>query len=174
VHGAKSDAGAKSEAYQANAGQRRSQIQRRTDMTPRIANLSKVILSLSLATGLLCASANASAQTSASVNIPFAFSADNQYVSAGSYKVELLSNRYLSLRNVATHQTQVLMVRPEEGQAIETRGRMVFHQEGSRKYLAQVWIAGTSLHSEMAIQHKPERELAKIDQAPSKIELALK
>jgi hypothetical protein len=147
---------------------------RRTNMTPRIANLSKVTLSVSLATGLLCAGANASAQTNASVNMPFAFSADNQFVPAGPYKVELLSDRYLSLRNIATNQTQILMVRPAAGQAIETRGRMVFHQEGSRKYLAQVWLAGTSLHSEMAIQHKPERELAKTNTAPSKIELALK
>jgi hypothetical protein len=127
-------------------------------MTSRIANLSNLILSLSLATGLLCAGATASAQTTASVTIPFRFSADNQNVEAGSYKLELLSVRYLSLRNIATNKTQVLMVRPEAGQVIETRGRLVFQQEGSRKYLAQVWIAGTSLHSEMAVQHKRERE----------------
>jgi len=144
-------------------------------MTSRIANLSKLIFSLSLATGLLCASANASAQTTASVTIPFAFSADNQSVAAGTYKVELLSDRFLSLRNTATNQTQVLMVRPEAGPAIETRGRLTFLQDGSRKYLAQVWIAGTSMHSEMAVQHKPERSLAK-GSAPrvSTIEVALK
>ena len=141
-------------------------------MTSRIANPSNLILSLSLATGLLCAGATASAQT-ASVTIPFAFSADNQYVPAGSYKVELLSDRFLSLRNMATNQTQVLMVRPEAGQAIETRGRMVFQQDGTRKYLAQVWIAGTSLHSEMAVQHKRDLESAKRTQA-STVEVALK
>ena len=141
-------------------------------MTSRIANLSNLILSLSLATGLLCADANASAQTTASVTIPFAFSADKQNVAAGSYKVELLSDRYLSLRNIATNKTQVLMVRPEEGQAIETRGRLVFQQDGSRKYLAQVWIAGTSLHSEMAVQHKRESQLAKGH--VTTVELALK
>ena len=144
-------------------------------MTTLIANLSKLMLSLSLATGLLlCAGANASAQTTASVTIPFAFSADNQNVTAGSYKVELLSDRFLSLRNTATNQTWVLMIRPETGSAIETRGHLTFQQEGSRKYLAQIWIAGTSMHSEMAIQHKHERNLAKSDTAPSAIELALR
>jgi hypothetical protein len=144
-------------------------------MTSRIANLSKLIFSLSLATGLLCAGANASAQTTASVTIPFAFSADNQYVAAGTYNVELLSDRFLSLRNTATNQTKILMVRPEAGLAIETRGRLTFLKEGSRKYLAQVWIAGTSLHSEMAVQHKPEHEFAKSDATPpSTLELALK
>jgi len=141
-------------------------------MTSRIANLSNLIFGLFLATGLLCAGATASAQTTASVTIPFAFSADNQNVAAGSYKVELLSDRYLSLRNIATNKTQVLMVRPEEGQAIETRGRLVFQQDGSRKYLAQVWIAGTSLHSEMAVQHKRESQLAKGH--VTTVELALK
>jgi len=141
-------------------------------MTSRTANLSNLIFSLSLAAGLLCSVAIASAQTTASVTIPFGFSADNQRVEAGSYKVELLSDRYLSLRNIATNKTQVLMVRPEEGQAIETRGRLVFQQEGSRKYLAQVWIAGTSLHSEMAVQHKRERESAK--DSVTTVELALR
>jgi hypothetical protein len=142
-------------------------------MTSRIANISNLILSLSMATGLLCAGATASAQTTiASVTIPFGFSANNQNVEAGSYKIELLSDRYLSLRNTATNKTQVLMVRPEAGQAIETRGRLVFQQEGSRKYLAQVWIAGTSLHSEMAVQHKRESQLA--TSKTTTVELALK
>lgn len=143
-------------------------------MTLRAANLSKLILSLSLAAGLLCAGANAPAQTTASVTIPFAFSADNQYVPAGTYKVELLSDRFLSLRNTETNKTQVLMVRPEAGPAIETHGRLIFHLQGSQKYLAQVWIAGTSMHSEMAVQQKRENELAKNNTAPSTIELALK
>lgn len=143
-------------------------------MTSRIANLSNLLLSLPLATGLLCAGATASAQTTASVTIPFSFSADNQDVDAGTYQVEMLSDRFLSLRNAATNRTQVLMVRPEGGPAIETRGHLTFRQEGSRKYLAQVWIAGTSMHSEMAIQHKPELKLAKNDTVPSTIELALK
>jgi len=142
-------------------------------MTSRIANLSKLMFSLSLATGLLCAGANASAQTSASITIPFAFSADNQYVAAGTYKVELLTDRFLSLRNAETNKTQVLMVRPEAGPAIETRGRLIFHQEGSRKYLAQVWIAGTSMHSEVAVQHKSDRTLADKAHQVSTIDIAM-
>jgi hypothetical protein len=142
-------------------------------MTSRIANLSNLLFSLSLATGLLCAGAKASAQTTASVSIPFAFSADNQHVAAGSYKVELLSDRYLSLRNLATNRTQVLMVRPEAGRAIETRGRMLFHQDASRKYLTEVWLAGTSLHSELAVQHKRESESAK-SKAMTTFELAMR
>ena len=56
-------------------------------MTSRIANLSTLILSLSLTTGLLCAAATASAQSTASVTIPFAFSADNHYVPPGHIRL---------------------------------------------------------------------------------------
>jgi len=144
-------------------------------MTPRIANLSNLILRLSLATGLLCAGAHASAQTTASFTVPFAFSADREYVAAGSYKVDLLSDRFLSLRNVKTGNTQLLLVRPEEGQAIETRGRLVFHQQGTRKYLTQVWIAGMCKHSEITVPRKASRELAKSKPtADSTFELAIK
>jgi hypothetical protein len=96
-------------------------------------------------------------------------------VPAGYYQVQLLSDRFLSLRNIKTNKTQVLMVRPEAGSVIETRGRLVFQRDGNRNYLTQIWVAGTSLHSEMAVQHKPEPELAK-GPAPARstIELALK
>jgi hypothetical protein len=142
-------------------------------MTSGLENLGKLMFRLALATGLLYAGANASAQATAHVTIPFAFSADKQNVAAGTYEVELLSDRFLSMRNTATNLTQVLMVRPETGSVIATRGHLTFYREGSRKYLAQVWIAGTSMHSEMAIQHKPERGFSGGNREPS-IELALK
>lgn len=130
-------------------------------MTCRTPNLTNLILSLSLATGLLCAGANASAQASESVHIPFAFSADNQHVPAGTYKVQSLSNRFLSLRNIKTDKTQILLVRPETGVVIETQGRLVFQRSGGRSYLTQVWIAGTNMHSELTTRPKPDRKLAK-------------
>jgi hypothetical protein len=120
------------------------------------------------------ASATASAQASASVTIPFAFSADHQSVAAGSYKVQLLSDRYLSLRNTETNKTQVVMVRPESARGIETRGHLVFYRQGTRRYLTQAWFAGSSLHSEMAVQPKPQRELKTRQVTPSTIELAMK
>jgi hypothetical protein len=143
-------------------------------MTSDVANLSKLIFSLFLAIGLLCSVANALAQTTASVTIPFAFSANNQYVAAGTYKLKLLSDRFLSFRNTATNEIQVLMVRPAVGPDIETRGRLVFHREGQRNYLAQVWIAGTSVHSEMTVQPRPEQTLAQTLQEAGTIEIAMK
>jgi hypothetical protein len=130
-------------------------------MTRRAANPTNLILSLSLATGLLCTGAEASAQASESVTIPFAFSANHHSVPAGSYKVQLLSDRFLSFHNIKTDKTQALLVRPEEGRVIETQGRLTFHRDGGRNYLTQVWIGGTNVHSELAVRLKPEREFAK-------------
>jgi hypothetical protein len=137
--------------------------------------LRRATVAHTLLIGLTLSMASASAQTTASVTIPFAFSADHQTVAAGSYKVQLLSDRYLSLRNTETNKTQVVMVRPESGRGIETRSHVVFYRNGTRRYLTQVWFAGSSLHSEMALQPKRERELRTRQGTPSStIELAMK
>lgn len=146
-------------------------------MKRRAAILTNLFLSLGLAltTGLLCAAISASAQTTTSVTVPFGFSADHQNVPAGSYKVQLLSDRFLSFCNIKTNKTQVVMVRPESGQIIETQGRLVFQRHDGQLFLKQVWIAGTSMHSELYVNTKPERTLAKEIQPPdSTFELAFK
>ena len=139
------------------------------------AILAKLLLSLPVAAGLLCAAPVASAQDSQSVNIPFAFSANNHHLEAGHYQVQLVSDRFLYLRNANTARSEIMMVRPEPGRAIETQGRLVFHRAAGRTYLTQVWIAGTSMHSEVVGRPKPVAELANKGQAPvSTFELALK
>jgi hypothetical protein len=144
-------------------------------MTRRAAALTNLFLSLALATGLLCAATGASAQTTTKVTIPFGFSAGHQYVPAGSYQVQLLSDRFLSLRNIKTDKTQVVMVRPESGQVTETQGRLVFQRHEGRLSLKQVWIAGTNMHSELVCAHGSEPTVAKGTPPPdSTIELALK
>jgi len=144
-------------------------------MTRHSQILTNLLLSLPVAAGLLCAAPSASAQTSEHVTIPFAFSADHQQVAAGPYKVELLSDRFLSLYNVKTEKTQVLMVRPEDGQAMETHSRMVFHREGTDYSLTQVRIAGTSSYSTPAVQSGPRQVTAKNAQpAGSTLEVAMK
>lgn len=144
-------------------------------MTRRLVILSNLLLSLLLAIGLLCAVTSASAQTSASAKIPFAFFADSQYVPADHYQLQWLSDRFLALRSTKTGTTRILMVRPEAGPVIESRGRLVFERDGKRIYLIQVWAAGTSMHSETVVRHKAEREMAKgLSPAASTFELALK
>jgi len=124
------------------------------------------LLLTAIAVFVLGGSANVTAQDKLTITIPFAFTADHQYLPAGAYNVDWLTDRYMELRNAKTGEAHVLMVRPEQGQVIETRGRFVFLQDGSRYYLARVWMAGSSVHSEMAAQHRPE-SASELAQAPS-------
>jgi hypothetical protein len=121
-----------------------------------VANLLLVALALSLG------SAVASAQVTGNVYIPFAFTANHQQVPSGFYKVDLLSDRFLALISSKTGATQtVLMVRPAQEAKISERSGLAFYFSGQRYYLKEVKIAGSSVLSELAVQPKPERTLAK-------------
>jgi len=145
-------------------------------MNRRAATLTNLFLSLALITGLVCTAISASAQTTMSVTIPFGFSANHQSVPAGFYKVQLLSNsRFLSLRNIKTNKTQVVMVSPESEKIVETRSRLVFQRHDGGLFLKQVWIAGTDMHSELDVSTSPKRTVAKENSLlDSTFELALK
>ncbi len=106
---------------------------------------------IALAAGLLCVTTCTLAQDSASVTVPFAFLANHQPVPAGSYKIQLLSDRFMSFADSRTGRIQtIVMVRPEPNSRIETRGRLVFYGNGGQYFLTEVWIAETSVHSELA------------------------
>jgi hypothetical protein len=147
---------------------------RGASMTRHSANLTNLLLSLSLATGLLCATSNASAQNSETATIPFAFAADHQQFPAGTYEVSRLPDGIMSLRNLNTGRTQLLMVRLETGRVVETRGRLVFHLGQTQNTLMQVWIPGTTIHSELTVQPKLQRLVAKNGPPESTFEVAMK
>ena len=130
------------------------------------------LLFAAMAVFILGGSVRAAAQETLKITIPFDFTANHQYLPAGAYNVIWLSDRNMVLRNSETGKSKILAVRPEEGQSSETRSRFVFLHEGSRYYLARVWVAGTSLHSEMVTQHRPERgqQVAMLS-APATVEI---
>jgi len=137
--------------------------------------LTNLLLSLPVAAGLLCAAPSASAQTSERVTIPFAFSANHEQVSAGTYEVQRLSNFLLSLRNVKTEKTEILTVHPGDGGVIETQGSLVFHRDGTKYSLTQVKIAGSSVRSELTAQPQRQQTVTKnVPSTGSTIEVAMK
>ena len=67
------------------------------------------------------------------------------------------------------------MVRLEGGRVVQTRGRLIFHRDETGNSLTQVWIAGTTIHSELMVQPKFHQTVAKNDpSAGSFIEVAIK
>lgn len=81
----------------------------------------------------------------------------------------------MSLYNLEKAKIQLLMVHQEAGRAVETRGRLVFHHDETGNTLMQVWIAGTTIHSEMIVQPKIQQLITKNrPRAGSVIEVAMK
>jgi len=144
-------------------------------MTRHSAIFTNLLLSLPLAAGLLCAASNASAQSIETATIPFAFTADHEHFPAGTYEVRRLPDGLMSLYNLETAKIQLLMVHQEAARAVETHGRLVFHHDEAGNTLMQVWIAGTTIHSELMVQPKIQQAVAKNDSsAGSSIEVAIK
>jgi hypothetical protein len=140
-------------------------------MTRRHSSITHLFL-IAMAAGLLLAGTHASAQRKATVNIPFAFTANHQAMPAGHYTLELLSDRFLSFTDSQTWKHHsVIMVQPESGSYIDTRSRLRFLVSGDRYYLTEVRFAGSSMLSKTVIQRPPARELAKNQQTDSSVEI---
>lgn len=133
------------------------------------ADFAKLLL-IGVIAGLICAAVNASARKSAFVKIPFVFSANHELVPAGCYKVQLVSDHVLSLVDIRTGvQLNSLLVHPESGETVETRGRLIFRVDGRHHVLTEVRIAGSSIRNKLAVQPSLDHDLAK--QSPSESSL---
>jgi len=143
-------------------------------MKRRLFSIAHLLL-IALTAGLLLAGANAAAQSKATVYIPFAFTANHQTMPAGHYLLELLSDRFLCFSDSRTGKHQaVIMVQPESGDYIETRGRLRFLSRGDRHYLTEIRFAGSSMHSLPVVRREQARELATNQQTASSVEIAMK
>ncbi|HUH64391.1 MAG TPA: hypothetical protein VLZ50_15400 [Terracidiphilus sp.] len=115
-----------------------------------------------VAIAVVLASAAASAQTSAPVYVPFSFTANHQILPSGLYKVSMLSDRFIAFIDSRSGRTEkVIMSRPETGNRIETLGGLIFISTGHRYVLKEVRMTGSSLHSVLVVQPKPEPQAAK-------------
>ena len=103
--------------------------------------LTCAALTLSLGAAL---SGPAAAQAqSVTVNIPFEFSANDQKVPAGTYRISLQAPRYLSFVDTQSTKKQYMMlVQPTGEQNSQDRGRLIFRRYGDSNYLYQVWMPG--------------------------------
>lgn len=143
-------------------------------MKRRLTSISRLLLTATAAI-LLAGGMQASAQTKATLYIPFTFTANHQTLPAGHYSLELLSDRFLCFTNSKTGEHQaVIMVQPEPGDYIESRGRLRFVYDDYRHYLTEVRFAGSSMHSKPVVSRSFAREVAKNLQPDSTIEIAMK
>jgi hypothetical protein len=137
--------------------------------------LTKLALSSALAIGLIAATTTASAQkpTMMTVTVPFAFTADNVSFNAGTYSVQA-TDHFLTLRNVQTDKTSVVIVRTDHLEANQGPSRLSFNRRYGQTYLSQIWTDGSSTHTELITHPKPNRELGKATPPDATFEVATK
>jgi len=96
---------------------------------------------LTLSLGAAMSGPAAAQAQSVTANIPFSFSANDQKVPAGIYRISLQAPRYLSF--VATQSTRkqyLMLVQPTGEQNSQDGGRLTFRRHGDSNYLYQVWM----------------------------------
>jgi hypothetical protein len=98
---------------------------------------------LTLSLGAALSGPVAAQAQSVTVNIPFNFSANDQKVPAGIYRISLQAPRYLSFVDTESTKKQYLMlVQPTGEQNSQDWGRLTFRRYGDSNYLYQVWMPG--------------------------------
>jgi hypothetical protein len=98
---------------------------------------------LALSVGPALSGPAAAQDQSVTVNIPFDFSANDQNVPAGTYRISLQAPRYLLFVDTQSTKTQYLMlVQPTWEQNSKDRGHLIFRRYGDSNYLYQVWMPG--------------------------------
>jgi hypothetical protein len=110
---------------------------------------------------------------SVTVRIPFNFSANDQKVPAGTYRISLQAPRYLSFVNTQSTRKQYLMlVQPTGGQNSQDGGRLTFRRYGDSNYLYQVWMPGQGEGREF-IRSRAERETLRQLKSPALAQIQL-
>jgi hypothetical protein len=127
--------------------------------------LTSAVLTLSLAAAL-SGPAAAHAQ-SVTISIPFDFSANDQKVPAGIYRISLQAPRYLSFVDTQSTKKQYLMlVQPTGEQNSQDGGRLTFRRYGDSNYLYQVWMPGQGAGRQV-IRSQAEQETLRGLKSPS-------
>jgi hypothetical protein len=133
--------------------------------------LTCAALTLSLGAAL---SGPAAAQAqSVTVSIPFNFSANDQKVPAGTYRISLQAPRYLSFVDTQSTRKQYLMlVQPTAEQNSQDGGRLTFRRYGDSNYLYQVWMPGQGAGGQF-VRSRAEKETLRGLKAPTLTQVQL-
>jgi len=82
--------------------------------------------------------------TKITTTIPFNFVVGKKELKAGDYVIEsLLANNALRLRSEDGDVQQIAFTVPIETNTTGNHERLLFHHDGDRYFLSQVWLSGT-------------------------------
>ena len=110
---------------------------------------------------------------SVTVRVPFNFTANDQKVPAGTYRISLQAPRYLSFVNTQSTKKQYLMlVQPTGEQNSQDGGLLTFRRYGDSNYLYQVWMPGQG-EGRQFIRSRAEQETLRELKSPALTQVQL-
>ena len=122
---------------------------------------------LTLSFGAALSGPAAAQAQSVTVNIPFDFSANDQNVPAGTYRISFQAPRYLLFVHTQSTKKQYLMaVQPTWEQNSQDGGRLIFRRYGDNNYLYQVWMPGQGAGRQF-VRSRAEQERLRGLKSPS-------
>jgi hypothetical protein len=128
---------------------------------------------LTLSLGAIMSGPTAAHAQSVTVSIPFNFSANDQKVPAGRYRISLQAPRYLSFVGTQSTRKQYLMlVQPTAEQNSQDGGRLTFRRYGDSNYLYQVWMPGRG-EGRQFVRSRAEKETLRGLKAPTLTQVQL-
>jgi hypothetical protein len=128
---------------------------------------------LTLSLGAAMSGPTTAQAQSVTVNVPFNFSANDQKVPAGIYRISLQAPRYLSFIDTQSIKKQYLMlVQPTGEQNSQDGGRLTFRRYADSNYLYQVWMPGQG-EGRQFIRSRAERETLRGLKSPALTQVQL-
>src|SRR5208337_4841543 len=74
------------------------------------------------------------------VNVPFAFTANSEHFSAGTYQLRQLTEWFVSIRSLSSGSEHLMMVHPGQMGTPESRGYLIFQRFEGQSHLEGVYI----------------------------------
>ena len=102
---------------------------------------ARAIVVAAMTGGILALGTQAASAQAITATVPFAFSAGDQLLPAGTYQFTLLSGWSLSIRNVKDGGEKFFAIHPEQDGSHTSHPRVVFRNSGGHKNLAAVYLS---------------------------------
>ncbi len=102
---------------------------------------ARAIVVAAMTGGILALGTQAASAQAITATVPFAFSAGDQLLPAGTYQFTLLSGWSLSIRNVMGGGEKFFTIHPERDGSPTSHPRLVFRNSGGHKNLAAVYLS---------------------------------
>lgn len=124
-------------------------------------SFAKLLFTILMGCGLLAVNAQAQDYHTITVTVPFAFLLNGRSIAPGTYRLRLISEWLLSIRNLRSGREQMVIVRPEQG-GQTTEGCLLFDRFEGHTDLAEMYLPGSEAYTEFLGRHRTGNSGARV------------